>query len=229
MSKGIASKKSSTYRQTIIKAVGRDAGHPINQGIHMEAHHLVSSESVKLSKMSSILEHGGYDINLLNNLVLLPATLPGACHLEVQLHRGNHYGYANEQDNDSDDAHPINYHLEVAARLQLVEREIDDCNNDCKKSGIKVQDIVDEVSEDILDLISDFEIPLTPVHGAFRKGEKTGCGNCIDVNEHQEESAECASMRGHEGEEHPKFRNGQFPKTITRRNSEKRYRLRVGR
>jgi len=68
--------KDSKYRDTILSAVSADAGHPINNDIDMQAHHLISAKGVKDSEMGSQLKSMGYDINVLKNLVLIPCTLP---------------------------------------------------------------------------------------------------------------------------------------------------------
>ncbi|NRG06170.1 AHH domain-containing protein, partial [Vibrio coralliilyticus] len=85
---GMIEKKG--YRKRWVNNVKSKPDHPFNNGIHMDTHHLISAEAVKISKLGKNLVNKGYDINLLSNLVGFPATLPGACQLHCQLHRGDH-------------------------------------------------------------------------------------------------------------------------------------------
>ena len=78
------------YRKRWVNNVKKLPSHPYNNGIHMDTHHLISAEAVKHSELGENLVNKGYDINQLSNLVGLPATLPGACQLHCQLHRGDH-------------------------------------------------------------------------------------------------------------------------------------------
>src|SRR5690606_37771760 len=113
--------EKTKYRTTIINAVKNDTGHPHNHNMKMQAHHLVSAKGVQLAQMGRKLEQLGYNINVLENLVLLPSTLQGACHLKVQLHRGDH--------THEDDDHPISYHRKVKAEITTLERFLDECDN----------------------------------------------------------------------------------------------------
>lgn len=225
---GTTSKKGSKYRKDLLEAVGEDPSHPINQGIHMEAHHLVSSEGVKLSGMVQLLKDTNYNINVVKNLVFLPATLPGACHLEVQVHRGDHYCYEGAPEEDDDDLHPRNYHLEVRDMVKRMKKHIKKCDTDCQRNSEKAQKIMNKLSQQILEMIADYEVPLSPVYKSFKNGQPVGCKNVINIKEHAAASGECAAGREHEGEEHPKFKSGKYLRKITRPNASKRYHLRVG-
>jgi hypothetical protein len=98
------------YREDALNAARKKPDHPIHRGVDVQVHHLVSRKSVV--KLEDILIARGYNIDTLANLVVLPCTLPGACHLRVQLHRGNHTG--------GDDDHPVRYHLYVAGLLARI-------------------------------------------------------------------------------------------------------------
>lgn len=219
--------KDSKYRKRLIAAVRNDQSHPFNQGIHMEAHHLVSAEGVEISELGELLEDRNYDINLLGNLAFFPATLPGACHLEVQLHRGNHFGYATEQAMDDDECHPESYHITVRDALLGIEEDLRECKKDCETSQKKVQDMVDDKSREILRAIARFRVPLSPISHSFRSKHPVGCGNCIDVLEHETKNSYCESDRDHENQAHPKFKNGNLMQTITRPKGQA-YTLKVG-
>jgi hypothetical protein len=82
--------EKKNYRKTWLKKVESDSNHPINFGIHMDTHHLISAEAIKKSKLGDTLKRKGYVVDTMNNLVGFPATLPSACHLKLQLHRGDH-------------------------------------------------------------------------------------------------------------------------------------------
>ena len=88
MKKGVISKKGVNYRPALMKVIGDE--HPVKNNIHMQAHHIISEEGVNKSGTGNTLKTRGYDINEINNLVFLPSTPAGACHLGLQLHRGDH-------------------------------------------------------------------------------------------------------------------------------------------
>jgi len=221
MSVGSITKKGTDYRKTLMNKVKGDRNHPINQGIHMEAHHLISEEGIKLARIGNTLKDSGYNINDDKNLIFLPATLPGACHLEVQLHRGDHFGpdpWA-EQEDDDDDHHHISYHMEVRDLLLALERQIDDCRGDCSSTANKLQKMLNRTSSSIAKKIQRYQVPLSVIYKSFKNGKSMGCGNCIDIVEHRSDAINCQSDRDHHGEEHPKFRSGKFKQTITRQKS----------
>jgi len=123
----------------------------------------------------SQLEDMGYQINTIKNLVLLPCTLKGACHLGVQLHRGNHTFH--------DDEHPRSYHKEVTERIKSLEEELD------KKcvSNKSIQGLLNKESAKILNMIKKFQLPLTKIFLSFQTSGKlkhTGCSNSDSVPSH---------------------------------------------
>ncbi len=58
----------------------------------MDTHHLVSEKALDGcdDDLKEMLIDKGYNINYLGNLVGIPATFKGACHLGVQVHRSDH-------------------------------------------------------------------------------------------------------------------------------------------
>lgn len=208
----------TVYRARIEKAVKQDAGHPINNGIAMQAHHLLSAKGVQLAAMGKRLEALGYNINVLENLVLLPSTLQGACYLKVQLQRGNH-GY-------HDDDHPRSYHEEVKVRIQKLRKFIKDCES-CEsrsqqeRTRKKVQDKMDKVSLKLLEMIVEFKIPLTSIFLSFRPESEVGCPNADNVSAHSDHA--CSSERNHLQNQSA----GQKNEKITY-SSNAQYQLRVG-
>ncbi len=176
--------KDSKYRDRILRAVALDRGHPIHHGIAMQAHHVISAKGVSMSGLGPSLKAQGFDINELKNLVLIPCTLQGACHLGVQLHRGNHTYH--------DDEHPRSYHLEVSDRIKKLENKMDDyCAR--KKS---VQGLLNSQSKKILKAVSDFKLPLTAIFESFKVGNSTGCANATNVGAHNK-NISCVLDRNH--------------------------------
>ncbi|MEM5529947.1 AHH domain-containing protein [Gammaproteobacteria bacterium AS21] len=101
------------YRDKVLQQVGSD--HPINKGVKMQAHHLISRKALLDSSIENRLEDFKYDIDNVDNIALIPCTLQGACHLNVQLHRGNHPGVlrVDNGNNDDDSEHPDTYHDKI--------------------------------------------------------------------------------------------------------------------
>lgn len=194
----------SGYRKRIENAVKPDATHPFNNGIPMQAHHLLSAKGVQLANMGKKLAALGYDINVLENLVLLPCTLDGACHLGVQLHRGDH--------TYKDDDHPISYHKLVQKYVEQLESFLDACSGcdnagDAKRQRQKVQKRLDKVSSKILKKIAGFRVPLTRIHRAFEPDNPVGCSGKHNISDHHAQN--CPQNRQHKGDNGISFDNDQ--------------------
>ena len=177
-------KKDSQYRKRIFNEVKSDKDHPINMGIDMQAHHLISEKGAKDSGLEGPLEQQGFNINVLENLVLMPSTLPGACQLGVQLHRGDH--------SFKDDDHPRSYHKKITDRVKSLESEMD---KKCKKKK-SIQSLLDKESVKILFLINNFMLPLTSIYSSFKVSSSVGCGNVKSITKH-ESSHSCRLDRNH--------------------------------
>ncbi|HFQ5547961.1 TPA: AHH domain-containing protein [Vibrio vulnificus] len=127
-----------------------------------------SKQAATNSGIKALLESYGYDINEIGNLVALPCTFSGACHLEVQLHRGNHTSYSN----DDDEEHGEPYHAH-ATRLMIKAMELIEKN--CEEGDAKkVQNRLDKRSNTMLGDIKTYRIRLTRVHSYFKSGD-VGC------------------------------------------------------
>ncbi len=102
--------------------------------------------------------------NLMSNL---PSTLEGACHLGVQVHKGDHKcrGY--------------NYHDKVKDSLKSLESEIKDCSN---RDIIKK---IDGIARSILRKINSFTLPLSTAHKDFHPSKESGCKGCETIPEHR--------------------------------------------
>jgi len=124
--------------------------HPLSHGIVMQAHHLISSKGAKNSGFAADLVALNYEINVVDNLVFLPSTLEGACHLHVQVHRGDHKQKLQDGKN---------YHQYVKKRISEIKKDINDCKeNDGKESPI--QDDMNAISVKLLNKIANFTLPL---------------------------------------------------------------------
>lgn len=159
------------YRDRIMKAVQTDMEHPVNNGVKMQAHHLLSAKGVQLASLGSDLKQLGYDINVLENLVLLPYTLRAACHMNVQLHRGDH--------KDSDKDHPFTYHERVKIELVKLEKFVDSCKG-CGSAALadsnrkRIQAKLDQKSKLLLLLIEKHKVKLSKISTDF-KSDGIGC------------------------------------------------------
>ncbi len=225
------------YRDIILNRVKADRGHPLFKGVKMQAHHLVSKSGVFISGLKADLEHLGYDINVWENLVLLPCTLQGACHLGVQLHRGNHSATADVDifhgnGGDSDFDH-LPYHAVVSVCLQGVRIQRN-AGRLCRDTEGEIQKEINSISRKLLGMIQVFAVPLSPIHTAFLPGIGPGCCGCDATADAEEklESAKklkakkqlaCPTGRDHHRKQGP----GQQAESITYRNGV--YDLDVGR
>ncbi len=180
------------YRRRWVNNVRNISNHPFNQGIHMDTHHLISAEAVKLSKLGKRLIQKGYDINLLPNLVGFPATLPGACQLRCQLHRGDHTykRWPGEK--------PYHRHVSSLLKSEETRQKILKCYGKTKgqKGEAAIHKILDPISQDILDLINKvidgryYKLPLTEIsHYFVPKGQ--GCVGRFDINPAKENKNGC--------------------------------------
>ncbi|MEZ8494806.1 AHH domain-containing protein [Vibrio splendidus] len=160
-----------------MNAIEGEHDHPLNCGVPMQIHHLLSKKGAIESGNKSILESYGYDINEIGNLVALPSTFAGACHLEVQLHRGNHTSFSSC---DDDDEHGESYHDYVQ---KLMVKALKKIEKECEEgSAKKVQSRMNSKSNVLLSDIKAFRIRLTRVHKYFKKGNCgcNGLGKKID-------------------------------------------------
>lgn len=222
--------KDSAYLDRITRAIADDSKHPRHQGVAMQAHHVISATGMHRSKLADKVRKFGYDINLLENLVFLPSTLQGACHLSVQPHRGNHTALV-ERDGYDDDDHPMDYHDMVAARIRRLELGL---TKDCPgyMGGAKelearhhVTTQLNVLSTQILRLIrhSPTQAPLTQVAVHFHPGNPVGCSGADSTRSHRADH-HCEVERNHRKRQAP----GQKAESITYSRTET-YSLRLGR
>ncbi|MGF1727302.1 AHH domain-containing protein [Photobacterium nomapromontoriensis] len=180
------------YRQRWVREVkkAKNAEHPFNHGIHMDTHHIISAEAVNQSDLGDDLIRKGYNINLLENLVGLPATLPAACQLQCQLHRGDHT-YARPKERP--------YHEHVAKLLLKKEDNILNCYGRTKvrEKNTEIHKLLDPMSVAILEKINKFKLPITKIYKNFHPDSVIGCGNHFDVNDSELSGYKCKSKRKH--------------------------------
>lgn len=209
------------------------AGNPI--GIfenHMQAHHLISQEGIKQSGMGDELVLRGYIINDIENLVLIPCTLPGAYFLGVQPHRGDH--------KHKDDENPESYHEHVRLKIDGLQERLLKCEKSSIESKKKVDKLMHDASSLILDRIAAFTLPLSSIFLNFKPSSEAGCRDCVDVKEYEKLVENnplhaCESKRDHSRQEHPMYKSGKYPEkivvnTVTNKYFEnEQYQLEVGR
>lgn len=217
--------KNSTYLKRIKNAIEHDKDHPRNNGVLMQAHHIISAEGMKRSGLAKKIEKFGYDINELPNLSFIPCTLQGACHLGVQPHRGNHTALVDQEDYD-DDLEPMNYHVMVAKKLRELNLPLDkECPGDDTKKREVVQEKLVKLSKDILGLIQNkpSAAPLTEIAKHFVSGNHIGCGG-VDSVKLNKGVTPCPVERNH----HRQQAVGQKIENITSK-SDGKYMLKPGR
>ncbi|EPJ44299.1 MAG: hypothetical protein OFPII_35940 [Osedax symbiont Rs1] len=175
------------YRQDILRAVEGDPSHPIHNGIQMQAHHLISRKALIGSSIDKQIEDFKYDINNVANIALIPCTLQGACHLNTQLHRGNHSSahqdlLEDNGNNDVDGEHPPSYHDEIRDRIEQIKEDIDDgdyCDGNRYK---KLLERMDELSKDIAEDINSHDLALTNISRNFGSGRTSNGKGCCDAD-----------------------------------------------
>lgn len=190
------SSKDSKYLNRIKAVIEGDHHHPRNNGVRMQAHHIISAEGMKRSQLGKKIEKFGYDINLLPNLVFIPCTLQGACHLNVQLHRGNHTA---NQDSYDDDSEPTDYHDMVAEKIKDLRLPLHkECIGSKIENSEKIISDLNKLSKWILKLIQNNpgEAPLTRISKNFSRNILQGCGSVDSIKKYNDKKI-CSVSRDH--------------------------------
>ena len=216
--------KGDKYLAALIRVIRHLPNHPRHHGVQMQAHHIISEKGVSLSGRGKKLVQIGYDINDLPNLVFIPCTLQGACHLGVQVHRGNHTAPVDQNKSDRDGDKSLNYHDMV--RTQILDLALPLAKSCTNTSAANAVTEVNKVGKRILRWIQDSpgKAPLTAAAKAFQPGSPVGCGGVDAVGSLKGSVTPCPKERNH-------FRRqgrGQSPENITYQ-SDKPYRLAPGR
>ncbi|RZG13941.1 hypothetical protein EXT47_15095 [Pseudoalteromonas sp. CO342X] len=212
--------KDKKYRNRLIANIKHKKDHPFHNGIHMAAHHLISEDGVKQSGLGSLLEHKGYNINVLENLVFLPSTLQGACHLRVQLHRLDHT-------HSLPNMYP--YHHQVSFAIKKLEGKIINCTYGSQKNSNEIQKLINKESRKILRKIAEFRVALTPIYSNFKPASKVGCSNHSEIVECEGSLSRCDCDRTHIGQLNYLYPNAKTRKVGKRISYSKSfYQLEVG-
>ncbi|MDO5641269.1 MAG: AHH domain-containing protein [Paracoccus sp. (in: a-proteobacteria)] len=123
----------------------------------------------------------GYQLNVVENLALVPDNGFLACHLKCPMHRGNREWGS------------YSYH-------EIVRREISDITNDlqhyCRQRPPTndIQPDMDRKSMLMAAMINQYRAPLTQVATDFRPQSRIGCSNTETVNH---SGQECSDHRDH--------------------------------
>jgi hypothetical protein len=192
--------KNADYLK-IIKNNTLNPGHPRHHGILVQAHHVLSADGIKLSKMGKSLVECGYDINTLENLVFIPSTLQGACHLNVQPHRGNHTATAPESELDDETGHADSYHLLVQKAVRELRSYLEKgCPGGDRSKSKRVIAEMNKRSEKILKLIqnSPRRAMLTAVALNFDPNNSIGCGGLDNIKKGVVVRTHCPVGRDHQ-------------------------------
>ncbi|ELV8800514.1 AHH domain-containing protein [Vibrio vulnificus] len=171
--------------------------HPYFLGIHMETHHLISSKGAHVDKdTAKALVKAGYVIDTLDNLVGLPATLPGACHLGLQAHRGEHPDKPVESKA---------YHTTVKNELEKVKKQLKRCPPNTKASDKipNIDDITNKISKRLLDKIVSNKVALTNIPNNF--SSYVGCRGQTSITKARETSERCPVGCNHFGQTDRKY------------------------
>ncbi|ELR8727674.1 AHH domain-containing protein [Vibrio vulnificus] len=171
--------------------------HPYFLGIHMETHHLISSKGAHLdTRTAQRLVNAGYVIDTLDNLVGLPATLPGACHLGLQAHRGEHPDKPVESKA---------YHTTVKNELEKVKELLKQCPPNTKASDKtpNIDDITNKISKRLLDKIVSNKVALTNIPNNF--SSYVGCRGQTSITKARETSERCPVGCNHFGQTDRKY------------------------
>ena len=201
------------------KTTSRD--HPRHQGVKMQAHHVLSREGIRRTRLGEELVQFGYNINTLENLVFIPSTLQGACHLGVQPHRGDHKG-----EFDDEQEHPITYHDYVARKVKELEPYLKGkCPGSNPRSADKIKGEMDKRGKAILRKIAEKPsmMRLTSVAQHFVPNSPIGCGGVDNVGNHKAQPCPCKC--DHQSSQGP----NQKPENITFPKSSTPYKLTMGR
>lgn len=215
--------KNKTYAKDLRAAIEDNKDHPLFHGIIMQAHHLISSKGAKNCGFKQTIIDLNYDINTIMNLVFLPSTLEGACHLGVQVHRGDHKQVLPDGKN---------YHDYVSTLIGSIQHKINDCKNN-KGKEYPIQDYMNDISLDLLRKVAKFQLPLSFVHKNFKKKSLIGCCNFKKIGDVRKamknngsEDNHCNLNRNHFGHSHAFSSSGKNSSEITYPKSS--YELKVG-
>ena len=203
----INGKKIPDYREEWIKSANeynKKKAHPFCNGIQMDTHHIISGKALKEINMDlqEALINKGYNINSLSNLVGLPSSYKGACHLGIQVHRTGHTFKSNR----FSEIKESNYHSEVIDYLNDIAEDIYLCYGTTEfvepKREIHKKHM-DPISEKLLQRILNFSLPLTKISEHFNKENNVyiGCANSGKIGELAKQIKPCEhGKNGHKGE-----------------------------
>lgn len=207
--------KDTKYREYIEVATAKliKPWHPRHHGVVMQAHHAISAQGVKLAgpEVGKKLVESGYDINHLPNLVFIPSTLQGACHLGVQPHRGDHRAPIAGGAIDDDDDRLEAYHDMIAKKVLILVRTLaGKCPASDPGHSAKVKKAMNELSEEVVDDIQSApaSAPLTKIAKHFAPRNRVGCGGVDSVPLHDAKG--CPVDRDHEHQQGPNQQSEQI-------------------
>ncbi|MCP4392884.1 MAG: DUF4150 domain-containing protein, partial [Alphaproteobacteria bacterium] len=137
----------------------------------LQAHHLIPSQIIKAGNWPSYCKKFGYDINVKENGIMLPATMALACQLHITRHTGGHSKGISDIG--------LSYPKGVNSLLDDVKKMIE--NGDLCNSDFTLQDVLDDISSDVSEKIGSFTWTIIADGKDYQKG-KQGCGGQSSVS-----------------------------------------------
>lgn len=150
--------------------------HPTHLGVSMTHHHILMVSKVDRHTTARKLRRLGYVVHDPGNLVLMPNHMYGACHLEVQMHRSRHTSASIPT------GATRRYNTEIDQALRAIGQRIRRADY-CRGSHREIQSDLNNKSEDILDLIKDFDVQIQNGNSRFAP-RANGCGDCGGSRNH---------------------------------------------
>ncbi|HAS6296391.1 TPA: AHH domain-containing protein [Vibrio vulnificus] len=171
-----------------------DARHNTEKG-GLQAHHIVTTESLDGRLWKLWREAYEYDINRANNGVMLPSSTIIACQVETHVHRSNHnrgldydsvldkYWRGKAKPEEIPDEECEKLYSEFRTYLKGVNKQISEIKKRaekkyyCKKSNKEeFTEDLDDAAEDIVDKLNGFHWTLSRFGKDYAPSSKIGCG-----------------------------------------------------
>ncbi|WP_261886074.1 AHH domain-containing protein [Vibrio pomeroyi] len=161
----------------------------------LQAHHIVTTESLDGHLWKLWREAYEYDINRANNGVILPSSTIIACQVETHVHRSNHnrgldydtvldkYWGGKAKPEEIPDEECEKLYSELRTYLKGVNKQISEIKKRaekkyyCKSSKKKeFTEDLDDAAEDIVDKLNSFHWTLSRFGKDYAPSSKIGCG-----------------------------------------------------
>ncbi|MBN3573559.1 PAAR-like domain-containing protein [Vibrio neptunius] len=165
---------------------------------NLQAHHVITSETVMNDKWKKYRSHFKYDIDETTNGVFLPSATDVACQLGVAVHKGPHakgVDYTSmlaliETGQDIPDSEDERLRVSNATYIQAIKDELSDIDELIKEGKFCHDDKNDAefftdmrgLSKDGVEHIDNFRWTITGFGKDYREGASIGCANAKKEN-----------------------------------------------